>query len=98
MEASTSSNTVPSLKHIWLIRHGKKLCDVDQEWEKHTDRGFDSPLAPKGFEDAKATSKYIKSLITSIGGEKSVAVYASPFLRCKQVSIKKKRYWVVCSY
>jgi hypothetical protein len=44
-------------QHVFVMRHGIRLDSVDLNWEKTTDRPYDTPITNRGKEEAYKCSQ-----------------------------------------
>lgn len=72
---------ISSCTHVVQVRHGERSDDAIPGWEKTADRPWDPPLTKKGFQQAYAVGRQLRS-----DGYKIDRVVASPFIRCLQTA------------
>jgi len=79
-----------------LVRHAERLDYLEKlEWVNVAERPWDTPLSPKGHQQADAAGNAIQELLEKLGyGNKIHRMYSSPLLRCVETcrGIAKGRY------
>lgn len=69
---------------VWIVRHGERADQADDEWWRRASRPHDPPLTDRGFQQAAAAAE-------ALNGAKVDAIYSSPFLRCVQTASEISR-------
>lgn len=82
LNLSPSPSTPPSRKlHLYLIRHGERIDEVDRKW--FHERYWDPPLTQAGHTQATAAAQLLHSLQLTPA---PTALYSSPLLRTVQTT------------
>ncbi|GMH21651.1 hypothetical protein Nepgr_023493 [Nepenthes gracilis] len=68
-------------QNLIVMRHGHRLDNFDESWEKKAERPWDPPLTEKGCDTAFAVGSQLKKLSLPIH-----RIFVSPFLRCVQTA------------
>ncbi|KAB2056144.1 hypothetical protein ERO13_A11G076800v2 [Gossypium hirsutum] len=76
------SGTKTYQQNVLVMRHGDRLDNFDQEWEKTADRPWDPPLIQNGLNRAFGTGREFRTRLPF----PIHRVFVSPFLRCIQTA------------
>ena len=51
------------VQHVFIIRHGERLDNVDYEWVRRAERPYDPPLTEDGLREAREAGKRFKDKV-----------------------------------
>eukprot|EP01061_Rhynchopus_euleeides_P039550 TRINITY_DN67860_c0_g1_i1.p1 TRINITY_DN67860_c0_g1~~TRINITY_DN67860_c0_g1_i1.p1 ORF type:complete len:270 (+),score=115.50 TRINITY_DN67860_c0_g1_i1:217-1026(+) len=73
----------PVAQHVYVVRHGEREDDVNEEWTALSDRPYDPPLTATGRLQAAKRGDH---LLSQPEEARPVVVVTSPFKRCIQTA------------
>jgi len=85
-EGAESLPTQTCAQSMWVMRHGEREDEVNEEWEATSDRPYDPPLTTKGRSQAYERGRVLARALLATKSENTCVVVSSPFLRCVQTS------------
>lgn len=79
------------IKSVVVVRHGERLDYITRDnggnWISTSDRPWDPPLTDNGKNQASELGKALPDILQKLNLPPIVAIYSSPFLRCRQTSV-----------
>ena len=68
---------------VYVVRHGEREDDINEDYAETSDRPYDPPLTATGRIQARKRGEYLRCLP---GEQRPTVVVSSPFLRCVQTA------------
>eukprot|EP01006_Ploeotia_vitrea_P028947 TRINITY_DN61578_c0_g3_i3.p1 TRINITY_DN61578_c0_g3~~TRINITY_DN61578_c0_g3_i3.p1 ORF type:complete len:301 (-),score=41.04 TRINITY_DN61578_c0_g3_i3:80-982(-) len=82
--AAAEKQTQSKMRTVWVVRHGERLDNVDDNWVANTPgvNPYDPPLTDVGVHQASCTAAMILDERQAAEVDNPVTVLSSPFSRC----------------